>query len=210
MGTIIPKMGTEIQSSGLAGALFSRVQLRVLSLLIGHPDQSYQLTEVIRLISSGRGAVQRELKKLAKVGILDLLAVGNRKVYKANKKSPIFNELHQLILKTEGLLEPLRNALRRYKSKINAAFVYGSIAKSQDTARSDIDLMIIGRGLAYSDIYATLQKAEKLLLRSINPSLMTPIEWKKKLANKNAFVIKIVDQPKLFIFGTEDGLKGTR
>jgi predicted nucleotidyltransferase len=202
-------MGTKEQSAGLAGALFSQVQLRVLSLLIGQPDRSYQVTEVIALAGSGRGAVQRELEKLADAGILNLSVSGNRKIYQANRQSPIFEELHGLILKTVGLLEPLRKALKPYRPKIDAAFVYGSVAQGKDTAKSDIDLMIIGHELAYSEAYAALQKAEKILLRPVNPTLMTSIEWKQKLAYRNPFVSKILQQSKLFVFGTENELKGT-
>ncbi len=208
MGTIIPKMGTKTSSGGLASALFSRVQLSVLTVLIGHPDKEYLLTEVIGLVGSGRGAVQRELEKLTKAGIVNLSIAGNRRIYKANKKSPIFRELHQMILKTAGLIEPLRNSLKRYRSKISAAFVYGSVAKGLDTAKSDIDLMIIGRGITYGDIYAALRKAEKKLLRPVNPSLMTPDEWKEKLSSKNAFVTKVYEQPKLFVLGTGNELEG--
>ena len=88
------------------------------------------------------------------------------------------------------------------------AFVYGSVAKGKDTAKSDIDLMLIGDEIAYADIYAALQKAEKTLERPINPNLMGPAEWKKKVSDKNSFVGKILQQPKLFIFGTEDELRG--
>ena len=136
--------------------------------------------------------------------------MGTRKVYQANSQSPIYDELSGLILKTVGLLEPLRKALKTFAPNITLAFVYGSIAKGKDTAKSDIDLMIIGEEIAYSEIYGALQKAETSLLRPINPNLMNPAEWKKKVSNKNSFVSKILQQPKLFIIGTEDELKGIR
>jgi predicted nucleotidyltransferase len=210
MGTLVPKMGTKRHAAGLASALFSRVQLRVLGLFMGGPSRSYQVREVIALVGSGRGAVQRELKKLTAAGILNVSTVGTRKVYQANSQSPIYDELSGLILKTVGLLEPLRKALKTFAPNITLAFVYGSIAKGKDTAKSDIDLMIIGEEIAYSEIYGALQKAETSLLRPINPNLMNPAEWKKKVSNKNSFVSKILQQPKLFIVGTEDELKGIR
>jgi len=175
---------------------------------MGQPDRSYQVTEVIRLAGSGRGAVQRELEKLSEAGILQLSVIGNRKVYQANRKSPIFQELSGLIMKTVGLLDPLRNALRPYTGRIEVAFVYGSVARGKDTANSDIDLMIIERDLAYSEVYGALQKAEAVLLRQVNPNLMTPDEWKQRIASRNSFVRNILRQPKLFLFGTENDLKG--
>ena len=196
------------QSTGLVGALFSRVQLRVLSLLLGQPDRAFHVSEIIRLAGSGSGAVQRELEKLSAVGILTVTASGNRKLYQANRHSPIFEELHGLITKTVGLVEPLRKALKPFAEAIDVAFVYGSVAKGRDTAKSDIDLMIVAKELSYSPVYAALQRAEKTLLRSVNPNLITPGEWKRKYAEKGSFVRKVFEQPKLFVLGSEHELEG--
>lgn len=193
--------------TGLAQALFSQVQLRVLHLLFGQPDQQFNGSQIIQLARSGSGAVQRELGKLTKAGLLIMTVSGNQKLYQANRQSPIFEEIHGLILKTVGLLEPLRSALKALSPGIRVAFVYGSVAKEQDTAKSDIDLMIIGSGLAYSEVYAALQKAEKVLRRPVNPNLMTTNEWKRKLAHRNPFLSKVIQQPKLFVFGTENELQ---
>ncbi len=195
------------QPFGLASALFSQVQLRILSLFFGEPSRALQVTQIIKLVGSGRGAVQRELVKLVSAGIVDVSVVGSRKVYRANRQSPIFEELHSIILKTVGLLEPIRQALKPFIRNIAVAFVYGSVAKGKDTARSDVDLMIIGRDIAYSDLYVALQRAEKKVMRSINPNLMTPGEWIEKATDKNPFIGKITQQPKLFIFGTDNELK---
>lgn len=195
-------------TKGLAGALFSQVQLRILALLIGQPDRGFHATEIIRLAGSGSGAVQRQLEKLSEAGILNVTSVGTRKVYQANRQSPIFNELYGLMIKTVGLVEPLRRALKSFEPNIQVAFVYGSVAKGKDTAKSDIDLMIIGKNLAYAEAYAALQKAERILGRSVNPNLMTAIEWKRKRSEGSAFINRIAEQPKLFIFGSENDLKG--
>jgi hypothetical protein len=139
-------MGTErTRKAGLAGALFARVQLRLLALLFGMPDRTFHVSELIRLAESGSGAVQRELKKLAGAGIVSVAISGNRRFYQANRHSPVFEELHGLIVKTVGLVEPLRNSLKAFAAGIEVAFIYGSVAKGEDTAKSDIDLMIIGR-----------------------------------------------------------------
>lgn len=209
-GIFFPEMGRNEIISNLSNALFSRVQARVLGIFFRHPDQTFQLTEVLAKADSGRGAVQRELEKLTDVGIVSIIPFGNRKLYQVNRESPIFNELHQLVLKTTGIVEPLQEALAPHRQHITSAFVYGSIAKGSDTARSDIDLMIIGEKLGYSEIYSALQKAETVLARPVNPNLMTVGEWTKKLKSKNSFVVKILSQPKLFIFGSEDELSTPR
>ena len=210
MGTKVPKMGTINPQAGLASALFSNVQLRVLSLLFTRPEKEFQLTEVIKLAHSGRGAVQRELEKLTKAGIVEVSSQENRKTYRANRQSPIFGELHGLIIKTVGLLEPIRNALHKFRSKISVAFVYGSVAKGTDTAKSDIDLMIIGKDLNYPSIYAALQKVEAILHRPVNPSLLTVAEWKRRVAEDSSFLAAIMEQPKLFVAGSERELEGLR
>jgi len=195
-------------STGLAGALLSRVQTRVLHLLIGNPDRSFHASEIIRLAESGSGAVQRELKKLAAAGIVAATSSGNRKLYQANRQSPIFEELYGIIVKTVGLVEPLKRALKPFRSRIAFAFVFGSVAKGTDTAKSDIDLMILGEDLSYSDVFAALQKAERKILRSINPNLMTVEEWKQKVHGKNSFAANVLKQPKIFIAGTDHELQG--
>jgi predicted nucleotidyltransferase len=209
LGIIMLKMGIKQRSpNGLAGALFSKVQLSVLGLLIGQPDRSFRISEIIRLVGSGSGAVQRELETLTAAGIFTVSSSGNQKLYRANRQSPIFEELYGIVLKTVGLLEPLKKALKPYQSKIVFAFVYGSIAKGTDIAKSDIDLMIIGEQITYGDIFMALQNAEKTLQRPINPNLMTVDDWRKRRASKSAFVTKIAEQPKMFVVGTDHELQG--
>ncbi|HTM73414.1 MAG TPA: nucleotidyltransferase domain-containing protein [Pseudolabrys sp.] len=200
-------MGKRARPVSLASALFSQVQLRVLSLFFGQPDRTYQISDVIRLAESGRGAVQRELEKLTAAGILSVSIAGTRKSYRANRQSPIFNELYRLIMKTAGMVDPIRTALEPFRQDIELAFVYGSVAKGTDTARSDIDLMVFAQDTGYGEIYGALQKAEKILMRPINPTVTTIKEWQQKYSEKSSFVRKIIQQPKLFIFGTANELK---
>jgi len=187
----------------LSSALFSGVQQRVLALIFGHPDRSFYTSEIIRNVHSGRGAVERELARLEQTGLVSIQRVGNQKHYHANHESPIFNELRGIILKTAGLIEPLKQSLALYREKIKVAFVYGSIAKGTDTARSDIDLMVIGDDLTYAELFAGLQKAETILQRSINPTFLSFDDWCNKLSTKDSVIAKIAAQPKLFIFGSE-------
>ena len=201
-------MGTRAAArSGLARALFSTVQQRVLALLFGQSDRDFSTRELIRLAGSGTGAVHRELSRLAEAGLVTMTRVGNQKRYQANKRSPIFEELRGLIVKTAGLVDPLREALLDYRGRICAAFVYGSVAEGSDTAASDVDLMVMGDDLTYADIYATLQDAERKLGRSINPTLTSTAEWQAKLKRKNSFVTRVSGQPKLFVLGSEDDLR---
>lgn len=190
----------------LADALFSPVQQRVLALLFGQPGRSFRGTEVIALADSGTGAVHRQLIRLAESGLVTVTRVGNQKHYQANRDSPVFAELQGLVVKTIGLVTPLEKALEPFRRRIHAAFVYGSIAKGTDTARSDVDLMVICDDLAYSDLYSALQEAEETLQRPIHVSLSTAVEWRQKLAAGNPFITKVQAQPRIPLIGSPDDL----
>jgi predicted nucleotidyltransferase len=201
MGKIQPRQGS------LSSALFSNVQQRVLALIFGNPQRSFYTSEILRTVDSGTGAVARELSRLQQSGLVSVQRIGNQKHYRANHDSPIYRELRGLILKTAGFAEPLVEALKPYANRIKAAFVFGSVAKGTDHARSDIDLMVIGEDVDYTDLYAALQKAEAKLHRPVKPLFLTPKDWQRKLAQKDSFVHKISTQPKIFIFGSDDDLR---
>lgn len=206
-GIIIPDMGTSrLARTRLADALFTPVQQRVLALLFGQPDRRFQSAELIRLVDSGTGAVHRQLRRLADAGLVTVTRVGNQKHYQAGHDSPVFSELHGLVVKTVGIVEPLRAALASLADRIEAAFVFGSLAKRTDRASSDVDLLVISADLAYPEIFEALQSAGQTLARSVNPTLMSPDQWRDKRARHDSFVARIADQPKLFVLGSEDAL----
>lgn len=193
-------------STGLADVLFTPVQQRVLGLLFGQPERRFQSAELIRLAGSGTGAAHRLLVRLEATGLVTTARVGNQKHYQANPDSPVFAELAGLVRKTVGLVVPLQAALAPLARKIAAAFVYGSIAKGTDTAKSDVDLMVIADKLDYSDVFAALKDAEMALARPVNPNLMTRAEWRRKRSQADSFAARIATQPKLFVLGSDDEL----
>jgi predicted nucleotidyltransferase len=198
-----------LDTVSIANALFSKVQQRVLALIFAHPEHSFYTSEIVRRVHSGTGAVERELSRLQRSGLVCVERIGNQKHFRANRDSPIFGELQSLVLKTVGLSEPLRKALEPYSDKIKAAFVYGSVAKGSDTAQSDIDLMVIGDDLGYSDLYTALQNAESILQRKVSPLFLAPKDWKRKASQKSSFLNKVSTQPKIFILGSETDIKIT-
>jgi len=195
-----------ITSIGLADALFSKVQQRVLGLLFVNADRSFYTNEIVRFVDSGIGVVQRELEKLAQSGLVTIKKVGNQKHYQANPDTPIFAELRGIVLKTVGLADILRLALLPLSDKIQTAFIYGSIAKGSDTAKSDIDVLIIGTELAYADVYEALSAHESDIGRPVNPSIYSTQELQRKLAEDNAFVSRVLEQPKIFLIGSDNDL----
>lgn len=190
----------------LADALFTKVQQRVLGILFGQPDRSFLSKEVITLAGSGTGAVHRELRRLAASGLITVRSAGWEKHYQANRQSPVFQELRSLVTKTVGLVDPMQDALAPLVSRIRAAFVYGSHAKGMDTASSDVDLMIVSEDLLHAEAYAALAKAEQLLARPINPTIVSLTEWRRRGEDHNHFLENVSTHPKLFVLGSEDDL----
>ena len=193
-------------ASGVASALFPKVRQRVLAVLFGNPHRSFYANEVIALAQSGTGAVQRELATLSESGLLTVKRQGNQKHYRANADAPVFTELRGLVLKTMGLADVLRVALAPFVPQIELAFVYGSVATQQDTADSDIDVMVVSTGLGYADVFGAVESATVSLGRKINPTLYTPAEMTKRMSQDNAFVACVLRQPKIWLIGHEEQL----
>lgn len=218
MGINVPNMGTKSPSSrlssnrspGLADALFTQTQQRVLGMLFGQPHRAFGVSELIASIGAGSGAVQRELAKLAAAGLVSVRASGNQKRYQANGEAPIHDELVAIVQKTIGLAAPLREALLPLQDKIAAAFVYGSMAKRTDTARSDIDLMILSDTLGYADVMQALDGTELKLGRPVNPTLYSSAEFTSRIHDKNSFLMRVLEQPKIWIIGEHDDLSAAQ
>ena len=209
---ITPRLGMSKKAldpprRSLADALFTKTQQRVLGLLFGQPGRSFYSSELIRTAGTGSGAAQRELAKLETSGLIQSHRVGHQKHYRANAESPLFSELRDIVLKTIGLAEPLRNALAPLTASIRAAFVYGSVAKGSDRAASDIDLMIVSDRLSYGEVFAALENASQQLGRPVNPTVYTVTEFSRRAKGESAFVTRILEQPKIWIIGSESELR---
>jgi predicted nucleotidyltransferase len=203
---MLPNMGAMPLAVSLSNALFSKVQQRVLELIFTHPERSFYASEIVRNVRSGVGAVERELSKLERSGLVSVERTGNQKHYRANPDAPIYEELRGLVEKTVGLAELIRRCLEPYAGAIRAAFVYGSVAKQADTAHSDIDLMVIGDDLNYSDLYTAVQRAESKLRRKVNPLFLSLEDWLRKSSDRGSVLNKISSSPKIFVIGSEKDL----
>lgn len=178
----------------------------MLGLLFGQPDRSFYATEIIGLAGGGSGAVQRELKRLEQSGLVNVTKLGSQKHFQANADSPLFADICAIARKTFGLADPLRAALEPLAKRISAAFVFGSVAKQRDSAISDIDIMIISDDVEYADLYGALELVEQELGRTINPTVYGSAELRKRRDEGNAFVTRVLEQPKLWLIGSDDVL----
>ncbi len=195
----------ESSTSALADALFTSTQQRVLALLFGQPDREFFVTEVIALAGSGRGAVQRELTRLAGSGLAAVSRVGNRKYYRANRESPLFEEIRGIVRKTIGLEESVRGALKPLADKLTLALLFGSVARRKDTAASDIDLLLVSDDLTLEAIYAAMVQVEGRLGRHVNPTLYTSDEFRMRRAVEAGFLTRILRGPHVVLAGSLNG-----
>lgn len=194
------------RKKSLVDALFTSTQQKMLRIFFGNPDRKFFATEVITLAGAGSGAIQRELATFAETGLLSVEQVGKQKYFQANQSSPIFDELRQITLKTVGLAEPLRDALRKTGVTIDLALVYGSVAKGTDKASSDIDLLVVSDSLSLEELYEKLEPTERLLSRKISPTLYSVFEFNKKVLAKNPFLQKVLAGDHITLIGDKDVL----
>lgn len=189
----------------IAGALLSDSQSRVFRWLFGQPERSYHLSELKRLTGLGSASLQRELNRLTEAGLLTSERVGNLRRFQANAASPVFRELVSLTRKTMGAQPLLREALAPLKSQVEVAFIYGSVAKGTDTAKSDVDVMLVGKDLLLSDVLGLVEPVEKQLGRKINATCLSPLEFKRRRAERDSFVNRVLAQPTLPLIGDTPG-----
>ncbi|WP_346828997.1 nucleotidyltransferase domain-containing protein [Pseudomonas abietaniphila] len=187
----------------IGDALFTTTQQRLLGLLYGHPERSFYTNEIGRWAQVGRGSMVRELEKLHSAGLLTATRQGNQIHYQANPENPVFQELVAIVRKTFGIADHLRVELMPFADRLQQAFIYGSIAKGTANTSSDIDLMLIGEGISYSEVMERMIPIEELLGRTINPTLYSPADWTAKLKAGNSFVMRVAEQDKIKIIGSE-------
>ena len=182
-------------------ALFTDSQSRLFIWLFGQPERAFHLNELRRLTGLGSASLQRELNRLAVAGLVDSQPVANMRRFQANAQSPVFAELVALTRKTLGTVPVLRDALLPLTPDLQAAWVYGSVAKQTDTARSDIDVMLVGRNLSLSNVLACLAPAEAQLGRKINPGIYLPEEFERRCAEPDSFVNRVLSEPTFALIG---------
>jgi len=193
-------MGTGAER--LSNILFSGSRRSILALLYGHADEQFYLREIARRAGTGIGATQRELRQLSEAGLIEAIRRGHQIYYHANHKNPIFAELKSIIAKTSGIRDILYDGLAPLASQIKLAFVYGSIARGEETSSSDVDLMVVGE-VGFADVVSGLNESEAKLGREVNPTVYGPREFRDKLAAKNHFLSTVAKEKKLFVIGDE-------
>lgn len=194
----------------IASALFTNSQARVFGWLFGQPERSYHLSELRRLTGLGSASLQRELNRLVDAQLISSERTGNQRHFQANPDSPVFSELVGLARKTMGAQPLLREALLVLTPRLQAACIYGSVAKQTDNAKSDIDVMLIGDSLPLGDVLEVLLPLETPLGRKINPTCYTPAEFQRRRAEPDSFLNRTLAQPLLPLIGDIHAPPGAR
>jgi len=186
-------------------SLFPSVRQRVLAATLGQPEKWWYLSELANFLHTRPSSLQRELSSLEQSGILQQRKDGRRTYFKAETRSPIFRELRSIFEKTVGLIPTLRHALQPLADNIVCAFVYGSIARREERATSDVDLLVIGNvGLA--DLAPSLRRTERHLGREVNVTHYSVDEFRRKVAEGDHFLTTVLKGSLQFVKGEQRDL----
>jgi predicted nucleotidyltransferase len=191
--------------ANLASLLFGAYRRDALALLLLRPETSLHVREIARITGKVPGTLLRELNQLADAGLLTRRPVGNQVHFQANPRSPVYEDLRNVLKKTAGVADVLREALEPVAHRITAAFIYGSLARGDERAGSDIDVMIVGK-LSFTEAVHALGPAQEFLHREISPNVYAPNELRAKLRAADAFLKRVVADKKIFLIGGDDDL----
>jgi len=187
----------------LAEILSSRVRAEIFRILFGLSPEEIHMREIERRSGLSIGTVNRELGNLERLDLIESRKDGNRTYYRANESHPLFPDIRNLVLKTAGLVDVLREALKH--PAIRLAFVFGSVARGEEKSGSDVDLMVIG-GLGLRELAVLLSGVPERIGRSVNPHVLSVEEFRKRIAEGEHLVTQILAAPKLFVIGSQDEL----
>lgn len=187
----------------LATTLFGKTRRNVLAKLFLEPQRAFRLRELARLTGISPGSVQHELRQLVAADIASRDEGGGLVTYRANPRCPIFEALRTIVEKTSGIDDLVREALRPATGKIRFAFIYGSIAKGVNRARSDLDLLLVG-SIEFPDLVRLLAPVEDRIGREISPRLFSEKEFRQRLKRRDRFLTAVMEGPRIALLGNAD------
>ena len=189
----------------ILASLFPGIRRGVLAATMVRPEKWWYLSELADFLHTRPSSLQRELSALVESGILEQRRDGRRIYFKAETRSPIFKDLRSIFEKTAGLIPTLQSTFRPFNKKIVSAFVYGSLARNEERATSDVDLMVIG-DVGLADLAHSLRKAEKRLGREINVTIYSVAEFRKKISRTDHFLANVLNGSREFVKGEQRDL----
>jgi uncharacterized protein len=188
----------------LAELVSSRARAEIFRLLFGGTGEELHVREIERRSGLNDSTLRQELRNLVRLDLVHSRKDSNRVYYRAKTENPLYPEIRNLVLKTSGLSDVLKSALK--DKRIRVAFVFGSIARGEEKAGSDVDLMVIGR-LGLRDLSGLLSGIEEKIKREVNPHVLHEDEFRKRIRTKEHFVSSVMESPKIFVIGSQDELE---
>ncbi len=182
----------------------SKTRKALFRLYFSNPEREYYLRELERILDIPVSMIRKELLRLEENGIFISAKRGNLTYFCLNKSYPLFDELKSIVFKTIGIRGLLKETLEQTRG-VEIAFIYGSFAKNEENAKSDIDLFIVGE-IEERKLVTEVGKVEKMLKREINYSLYTKDDIEKKKKEMDSFMLKVINGPKIFLMGSENDL----
>lgn len=189
----------------LVNLFTSKLRVELLALFFMRSEGTFYLGEIVKHTGADRGNISRELRNLESIGLLISRKEGNLKYYSLNRTYLLYDELRSIILKTRGAVGTLKETISKAKN-IDYAFIYGSIAAGTETAKSDIDLMVIGE-ISMENLLSLMRGPERTLGRQINSSLYGAKEYGNRMKKKDPFVARVMTEPRIVLMGEEDELQ---
>ncbi|MBA3712491.1 MAG: hypothetical protein H0W76_08575 [Pyrinomonadaceae bacterium] len=187
-------------------ALFPKTRRGVLAATYGQPERWWFLSELASQLNTSPSSLQRELQSLVTSGLLRQRRDGKRLYFQAETDSPIFAPLRDLVTQTLGVAAALQDALAAFGDQIRCAFIYGSVARSEEHAQSDVDVIIVG-SLGLSDLSSPLRALERKFDREFNVTCYSPQEFRKKGRAGNHFLTSVLKGEKIFLKGDAHDLE---
>lgn len=186
----------------LSKILGSKGRAEILKYLFTLERKRVHLRALSRASSLSAPVLKRELQKLSELSLIFAEKDGNRVYFSANQHHHLYAVLCQLVQKTEGNEEILRDCFSDCPAKY--VFLYGSFANGRAQGTSDIDLFVIGE-CGLREVTRRIHLAAEKIGREINPYVISEQEFLKRKTNHDHFILEIVKSPKIFLKGTADG-----
>ncbi len=181
--------------------LGSQARAEILKNLFTAERRTVHLRELSRLSQLSAPVLQRELRQLTMMGLVIARKDGNRVNFTANADNPLFPLLCELVLKTEGAIGILRNALANILAEF--VFSFGSTANGTANTDSDIDLFVIGE-CGLREVTRHIHAVADKIKQEINPYVISRVDFLSRLHKHDHFLVEMSLTQKIFLKGNAD------
>jgi predicted nucleotidyltransferase len=166
--------------------LRSKARQRLLAYFFTNPAARHHLRDLAERLSVDPANLSKELRRLEQDGLFESEVSGRQKYFRLNRAYPLFQEVRGIVTKTVGAVPLLAQSLKRIDG-IEEAFLYGSFARNQQVAASDIDVLVIGTPRERALVEA-VRRLERQLGREINYTVLTRREFEARRAQTDSFL----------------------